>query len=388
MKIEEPLLPPDIENGSETPSYGTEYHSGRTEREGRSERMDACQVCYNAEEPGDDNSALKVMAACEHRFCGYCLEGHFRSLIMEQGRYEDLVCPMWGCKQKPDIEEVRALIGEATFQKYLDFNRNTRVIKDRNLQFCKTVNCTGILDKKGAVGKKVTCGTCKQDFCLSCKGKHHPGAKCNFSSKKEYLGWVSRQDHVYFCPKCNCQIVKEGGCPNMRCSVCKFSFCWVCSTHSENLWVHVGMMGFLFCGMANEALAVLSKVNSRIGRLLLAILMTLGVLTFPAFCLVAAACYYAIGGLVLFVVVLLCQTPEQKDLLRKKSYCLLAIGTPIFLLLVFPVGAVLALVLGAASCLLLTAYYYFALTLWSTYILLYTLMNILTGRKYDTNQAH
>ena len=38
---------------------------------------------------------------------------------------------------------------------------------------------------------------------------------------------------IHKCPKCECQIEKEDGCPNMNCLICGFSWCWVCGINTE-----------------------------------------------------------------------------------------------------------------------------------------------------------
>jgi hypothetical protein len=38
------------------------------------------------------------------------------------------------------------------------------------------------------------------------------------------------------CPRCRCFIQHDGGCPNMKCTMCDFEFCWWCKDEFNTLF--------------------------------------------------------------------------------------------------------------------------------------------------------
>ena len=73
----------------------------------------------------------------------------------------------------------------------MKFTQNAEVVQDKDLMFCKTVDCRNVLDKKDAKGKRLTCDLCKKDFCASCQGVYHPGKWCVSASDDDYSRWVT-----------------------------------------------------------------------------------------------------------------------------------------------------------------------------------------------------
>jgi hypothetical protein len=56
-----------------------------------------------------------------------CMKDHFVSLITEQNRFDNLVCPNHDCKSTATDQELKAIVGEEVFKKYISFNRNQMV---------------------------------------------------------------------------------------------------------------------------------------------------------------------------------------------------------------------------------------------------------------------
>ena len=55
---------------------------------------------------------------------------------------------------------------------------------------------------------------------------------------------------MYKCPQCACQIQKEGGCPQMECSVCHYEWCWTCGLPTNHLF-HKLVIGNVLCDYVN-----------------------------------------------------------------------------------------------------------------------------------------
>jgi hypothetical protein len=91
------------------------------------------------------------------------------------------------------------------------------------------------------------------------------------------------------CPRCRAVFEKDGGCPVMTCTVCQYTYCWVCGMQSEH-WLHVAMGGELTCGLI-MAMKSLGSCASFWLQLLFFIFL-------PLIVLIASLCgaFYAAGG--------------------------------------------------------------------------------------------
>ena len=61
---------------------------------------------------------------------------------------------------------------------------NTKVVLDKNLIFCTTPDCEGVLDISKAIKKKITCTKCKNKLCCKCKLEFHGNNSCEKHSQK------------------------------------------------------------------------------------------------------------------------------------------------------------------------------------------------------------
>mgnify|MGYP002632019397 CR=1 FL=1 len=189
-----------------------------------------------------------MLSECQHSFCKECFEEYFRSLIEEQNKHHLLACPQFGCKTKPEHEEVKAIINTRTFCKYEKFQTNHKVAIDKDLLFCSTPDCGTILNVKDSKKKKLYCSGCKKSTCSNCKQEHHGNNDCSKTEQNMYDGWAKGLG-IHKCPNCGCQVQKDGGCPHMDCGVCTYSWCWSCGFKSKS-WFH-SLSLEIPCGLFN-----------------------------------------------------------------------------------------------------------------------------------------
>ncbi|KAL0092980.1 hypothetical protein J3Q64DRAFT_1722419 [Phycomyces blakesleeanus] len=84
----------------------------------------------------------------------------------------------------------------------------------------------------------ITCSKCNTDFCLQCGEDKHASQSCedNMRNKLEdsqlsvdlakTIEW--KLENSRRCPNCSIMIHRDEGCNKVDCSLCGFSFCWMC----------------------------------------------------------------------------------------------------------------------------------------------------------------
>ena len=116
------------------------------------------------------------------------------------------------------------LISSDRFEKYQKFSKNSLIANDKNLIFCSTPDCETILD----IQVSIKCKKCGLKTCKNCRQAYHGSVSCEDNFSKKYENWTNSGVVVNKCPKCDCQIEKNGGCPQMNCDICGHEWCWTC----------------------------------------------------------------------------------------------------------------------------------------------------------------
>ena len=106
--------------------------------------------------------------------------------------------------------------------------------------------------------------------------------------KKQYGEWFDTQKNMHKCPKCKCQIEKDGGCPHMQCSMCNYNWCWVCGLPcgKSDWWV---LICHTFCLFYIEIIQFKGPCWL---RFLMMVGLLLGVILLPAMVYSAGTIYF------------------------------------------------------------------------------------------------
>lgn len=174
-----------------------------------------CKICQL--NPPDFSIPL-----CHHNFCESCVKTYL-SISITEGQVLHLTCPEQGCSQAISQSLVASLIPELS-QKFQRFQQNKQKELDPNFRWCPKVDCSGFGTKDNS--NSLECSKCKFNFCFKCSEAWHDG-RC-----KDSVMLVNKQ--IKKCPKCQVLIEKKTGCPQMKCLVCAYKFCWLCSQGLEN----------------------------------------------------------------------------------------------------------------------------------------------------------
>lgn len=100
---------------------------------------------------------------------------------------------------------------------------------------CLTPDCNSIYRNTGC--KFIYCDSCCHVYCLECQNDYyglltsHDGLTCDMYKKKckidmKSQDWLNKNTKK--CPHCASTIQRVEGCLHMKCSQCKYDFCWEC----------------------------------------------------------------------------------------------------------------------------------------------------------------
>ena len=202
-----------------------------------------CTICYL-----DFPKSSMVSLECGHEFCQTCVKSHVKNFMDHNLSTMIPKCPNYYCKKQLKEEELFSFSSKSDKERYLNFQRNVKVVTDGHMRFCPTPNCEHVIPiPVGCLSSKLRCDKCAKDFCKDCGFPWHEGLNCSELLKKEFGEW-SLSKYVNKCPKCRTIVEKAAGCQHMTCGLCRYEWCWVCGM-PYNSFVHYKEIGYTFCEM-------------------------------------------------------------------------------------------------------------------------------------------
>ncbi|XP_076470745.1 ranBP-type and C3HC4-type zinc finger-containing protein 1-like isoform X2 [Babylonia areolata] len=194
-----------------------------------------CPICFDDIDAGQG----VVLRDCLHQFCRSCLTDTVR--LTEEAV---LKCPYQDDSYKCDAllqdRDVRALVPEQVYEKYLRRSLDVAESQASNSYHCKTPDCRGWCLYEDLVNF-FRCPVCQQENCLTCRAIHQ-GMNCKqyqddlriraANDKAALQTQVMLQEmldkgEAMPCPQCEVIVQKKDGCDWIRCSICKTEICWV-----------------------------------------------------------------------------------------------------------------------------------------------------------------
>ncbi|XP_045114482.1 ankyrin repeat and IBR domain-containing protein 1-like isoform X2 [Portunus trituberculatus] len=249
-----PLLTPSPPSSIITPPPPPHIPGGVVEQ-------DECEICYG--EMRSWELQEHGGASCKHQFCATCWESYL-SLKIQEGGAHHILCPAVRCNILVDVDFIEKMVSPEIARKYLQFDIQAFVERNKTIKWCPLPGCGRAVKFPEAeletqpfyfpntkpppkTSHAVDCGN-GHFFCWECLGEAHSPSGC-----EQWVEWQSKvaevkpeelrissgetEDAANFlwlvtnskpCPNCKSPIQKNEGCNHMKCSKCKFDFCWVC----------------------------------------------------------------------------------------------------------------------------------------------------------------
>ncbi|XP_029650318.1 ankyrin repeat and IBR domain-containing protein 1 isoform X2 [Octopus sinensis] len=219
-----------------------------------------CDICtctfMMSEEP--------VHMPCEHRFCRSCWE-QYLNLKIQEGDAHHITCPGYDCSRLVPVDVIENVVSRPMARRYLQFDIKAFVDSNPSMKWCpypgcaRAVHLPEIENNTGSnsllstvkipedTSRAVDCGN-GHYFCWNCLGEAHEPCCCDnwkqwhqkiAEIKPEQLNGTEVETEAAAnclwlvtnskpCPNCKSPIQKNEGCNHMKCSKCKYDFCWVC----------------------------------------------------------------------------------------------------------------------------------------------------------------
>ncbi|RZF33312.1 hypothetical protein LSTR_LSTR007657 [Laodelphax striatellus] len=212
-----------------------------------------CEICFSEIAKRDWPT---ITMTCDHQFCSTCWECYLTGKIQEGGEHR-ILCPAHHCHILVPSELIEQLVPPNIARRYLQFDIKAFVETNRSIKWCPMAGCGRAVRlpetehnraSEMRTSHAVDCGN-GHFFCWECLGEAHAPCACSEWQKwlskisevrPEELSSSSRSEHEDAanclwlvtnckpCPNCQSPIQKSEGCNHIKCSKCKYDFCWVC----------------------------------------------------------------------------------------------------------------------------------------------------------------
>ncbi|XP_062835203.1 ranBP-type and C3HC4-type zinc finger-containing protein 1 isoform X1 [Anolis carolinensis] len=194
-----------------------------------------CPICFVGLEAGEG----VTLRECLHAFCKDCLRG-----TILNSQEPEVRCPYidekYSCPSQLLEREIKALLSEAEYQRFLDLGISIAENRSRSSYHCKTTDCRGWCFYEDDVNE-FPCPVCLKVNCLLCQAIHE---NMNCKEYQDDLQIRAQNDQAaqqttqmllkmvqtgeaMYCPTCNIIVQKKDGCDWIRCTVCHTEICWV-----------------------------------------------------------------------------------------------------------------------------------------------------------------
>jgi hypothetical protein len=87
------------------------------------------------------------------------MKDYYNYMVEKSGKAYDIKCPNQACGYKASDNDIKELLGEASYKKFRKFLMQYEVARSKNKKFCPQPDCESIIDAKPST-TQVKCPTC------------------------------------------------------------------------------------------------------------------------------------------------------------------------------------------------------------------------------------
>ena len=206
-------------------SIQLEYET-KKENKNENNEENCCMVCLDIIGTEDlENYKIE----CGHKFCKDCWLNYLNEKINSN---EDILCMEKTCLKNIKDERIRYFLKDNNIllKKYKNNILKRKIYNNPNKKFCPYPNCDGIgeiINFNIPNNKFIKCSK-GHEFCFVCLKKWHKGKKCKEEIIDKNLKKWKNKENSKRCPNCGIILIKNNGCNHMKCTNCKYDFCWFC----------------------------------------------------------------------------------------------------------------------------------------------------------------
>lgn len=124
-------------------------------------------------------------------------------------------CPHEGCENVYQDEDIKMILEDNYFKKYLRFKNTAMLNQNPNIRWCIRPGCEKFII--GEPDKPYLRCECGMEMCFNCSNEYHNGKTCAEMIDIVYKEYAKKVD-IQFCPNCKSYVEKDNaGCNHMRC---------------------------------------------------------------------------------------------------------------------------------------------------------------------------
>ncbi|CAG2170475.1 unnamed protein product [Oppiella nova] len=224
-------------------------------------KQKSCEICSL-----ELGSSERIGAICGHQFCLNCWRTYLE-LKIECGETSAITCPAFNCSHLVTHKIIETVVSRELIDRFMRKDIESFIESNPTIQWCPHPACdkavllpeskshpnsdqSYVLANMPAllpVSHAVEC-TDGHNFCWECRREAHSPCDCKLwedwmtkisdikaeELKQKYSRTEDAANSLWLvrnakqCPRCKAYIQKSEGCNHLRCSKCKYDFCWIC----------------------------------------------------------------------------------------------------------------------------------------------------------------
>lgn len=180
------------------------------------------------------NNSNKFSLSCGHTFCRNDWREYLVKKVEEGSSGIDARCMQAGCNMRVGHTVFEQLLPSSKLETYWKWLCKSYTDDNKRIKWCPALGCEMCYEKSIYSSiTEVRCD-CGGSFCFQCGKESHKPADCDQAqlwdekntAESSNLQWIMANTKA--CPNCKKPIEKNQGCNHMKCTTCKFEFCWIC----------------------------------------------------------------------------------------------------------------------------------------------------------------